>query len=387
MHMRTMLAAALGLAVSLVGPTIASAQEDPIKVGAIYPLTGGAGTQGLGIVQGIQAMAEIINEDGGVLGRKLQVITGDDESTPAVGVSRANELIAQDISVILEGWNSPVVLAMQPLFNRANILDFTTGAKADAILSGEGNPLHIRIGSPNDADGNVTADLIANKLKARRIAFLRQNDVFGAGAQEQIEAGLKRLNYEYEVVAEELFPFAQLDFRVAVTSVRNANPDVTLLINASAGAGMPALIRQVRELRVPGHIVVTPGQLTDTVPPVAGPAANGITSVGLYFANVEPFASDPINARFVKKVKEMFGYEPDHYPDQNVAFAVTALQIWAQAANELKTLDKTKLATHIRGGSFNDTVMGDVSFAENGQMRSRYYIFDVVDGKFVIRPE
>ncbi len=385
--MRTLFAAALGFAMLLVGPTIVPAQENPIKVGAVYPMTGGAGAQGLGIIQGIKAMAEIINEDGGVLGRKLQVLTGDDESTPAVGVSRANELIAQNVSVVLEGWNSPVVLAMQPLFNRANILDFTTGAKADAILSGEGNPLHIRIGSPNDADGDVTADLIANKLKARRIAFLRQSDVFGTNAQEQIEAALKRLKYDYEVVAVEPFPFAQLDFRVAVTNVRQAKPDVTLLINASAGAGMPALIRQVRELRVPGYIVVTPGQLTDTVIPLAGPAANGITSVGLYFANVEPFASNPTNVRFVNKVREMFKYAGDHYPDQNVAFAVTALQIWAQAASKLKTLDKVALATYIRGGSFEGTVMGDVSFLKNGQMRSRYYIFDVVGGKFVTRTQ
>ena len=66
----------------------------------------------------IQTMAALINESGGVLGRKIEIVSRDDESTPAVGVSRATELMSLGVSVIIEGWNSPVTLAMQPVIAR-----------------------------------------------------------------------------------------------------------------------------------------------------------------------------------------------------------------------------------------------------------------------------
>src|SRR5436305_703723 len=80
---------------------------------------------------------------------------------PAVGVSRANELISAGVSVIIEGWNSPVTLAMQPVISRAGGLDITAISKADPILSGEGNPLAIRLNSSNTQDGAVIANYIA----------------------------------------------------------------------------------------------------------------------------------------------------------------------------------------------------------------------------------
>ena len=46
---------------------------DPIKIGAIFPLSGGAGKQGQQVTQAIQAMASLINAGGGVLGRQIEV--------------------------------------------------------------------------------------------------------------------------------------------------------------------------------------------------------------------------------------------------------------------------------------------------------------------------
>ena len=65
---------------------------------------------------------------------------------------------------------------------------------------------------------------------------------------------------------------------------------------------------------------------------------------------------------------------------------VPALQVWAMAANELKTLDRTAIAKRIRGGSFKGTVMGDITFEPNGQLGSRHYLFTVQGGKIVVQP-
>ena len=359
-----------------------AAAQGTVKVGVIFPLSGGAGPQGQHVTQAIQSMAALINESGGVMGKQIEIVSRDDESTPAVGVSRANELIGQGVSVIIEGWNSPVTLAMQPVIARAGVLDITAISKADPILSGEGNPLAIRLNSSNSQDGAVIAQYIANS-KAKRVAFLTENDAYGNGAQASIEAELKKLNYAYEKVAEEKFPFTQADFRVALTNVRAANPDITVAINANEGLGMPATIRQARQSRLGGKLVAAVGTVAPSVIQVAGEAANGLIGADIYFPGVEPFASNPANKRFVAKTQEMFKYTPDKF----MALGATSLQVWAMAANELKTLDREAIAKRIRGGSFKGTVMGDISFEPNGQLKSRHYLFTVVDGKIAVQPQ
>jgi branched-chain amino acid transport system substrate-binding protein len=372
---RTFLAVA---ALALTGNAMA---QDTVKVGTIFPLSGGAGPQGQHVTQAITAMAAVINESGGVLGRKIELVTRDDESTPAVGVSRATELASAGVAVVIEGWNSPVTLAMQPVLARAGILDITAISKADPILSGEGNPLAIRLNSSNSQDGAVIANYIANVAKAQRVAFLTQNDAYGNGAQASIEAELKKLGHAYEKVAEEKFPFTQADFRVAITNVRAAKPDVTVAINANEGLGMPATIRQARQSRLPGQLVAAVGTVAPSVIAVAGDAANGLVGADIYFPAVEPFASSAANKRFIAKTEEMFKYTPDKF----MALGATALQVWAMAANELKTLDREAIAKRIRGGSFKDTIMGDVTFEPNGQLGSKHYLFTVQNGKIVVQ--
>lgn len=364
--------AAIGLA--------GAASAQPVKVGAIFPLSGGAGPQGQHLVKSIQTMAAMINESGGVLGRPIAIEARDDESTPAVGVSRANELISAGVAVVIEGWNSPVTLAMQPVLSRAGVLDITAISKADPILSGEGNPLAVRLNSSNSQDGAVIASHLANRLKAKRIAFMTQNDAYGNGAQASIEGELKKLNHAYEKVAEEKFPFTQADFRVALTNVKSANADAIVLINASEGLGMPAMIRQARQARITAPLVAAVGTMAPSVITVAGEAANGVSGADIYFPDVEPFASNPANQKFVAKMQELHKQPPDKF----MALGAAALQVWAMAANELKTLDREAIAKRIRGGTFKNTILGDMNFAPNGQLSSKHYVFTIQGQKMVV---
>lgn len=360
--------------------TASFAQDDPIKVGAIFPLSGGAGPQGQHIAEALEAMASMINEDGGVLGREIQLLIRDDESTPAVGVSRATELISEEVAVIIEGWNSPVTLAMQPVISRANILDITAISKADPILSGDGNPLPIRLNSSNSQDGEIIAQYIADSGHTR-VAFMTENGAYGEGAQASIEAALEAMGHEYEAVAVERFPFEQADFRVALTNVQSAEPDVTIAINANEGLGMPALIDQASRIQLSGELVAAVGTIAPSVIAIAGDSANGVIGADIYFPDVEPFASNEVNQRFVQRTEEMFDYTPDKF----MAIAAAALQVWAKAANEVESLDKEPVANRIRGGAFEGTILGDIQFEENGQLQSRHYLFDVVDQRIVVR--
>jgi branched-chain amino acid transport system substrate-binding protein len=373
--MNKTIALAIALTFGLAAP--AFAQQGPIKVGTIFPLSGGAGPDGQSVTNSVKLAIEQINEAGGLLGRKITLVSKDDESTPAVGVSRANEMIAEKVDVVIEGWNSPVTLAMQPIFARAGILDITAVSKSDLILAGESNPLAIRINSSNGFDAAVIAKYVVETLKAKTVSFLTQNDVYGNGFQTAVEAEFKKLNFVGQVVSTEKFAFKDTDFRVQLTNLKTTNPDAIVVTNSSNSSGLPAMVEQYRQADLKSSFVGAVGIMLPTVFKVAGDANNGVVSADIYFWNLPPFTSIPENTSFVAGFQKAYGVEPD----KSAALGAAALQVWARAVEGTKSLDRKTVAEAIRGKTIKGTVFGDATFLPNGQLQPRYVLFKVVDGK------
>jgi branched-chain amino acid transport system substrate-binding protein len=372
---RTVLA---GIAASSLVSSASAA--DTIKVGVIIPLSGGAGRQGQDVANSVQAMATLINEGGGVLGRQLEILVRDDESTPAIGVAKANELASAGASVVLEGWNSPVTLAMQSVLARADVLDITMISKADTILTSASNPLAIRLNSANAQDAAIIAKYVGGRMKTGRVVFVTENDAYGNGAQQGIEAEFKKAGLDLTIASTQKFPFAQTDFRVETTSVRDAKPDLVISINANEGAGLPAFLQQYAQAQVSAPLVCAVGTVSPSVIETAGKSADGLYSADIYFPNSEPFASDPENKRFVAQMQKQFKTTPDKY----MALAGAALQVWAKAAESAKSLERKAVAGAIRGKEIPGTIFGTARFDASGQLAHRYFVFTVKDSKIVV---
>lgn len=379
MRVMSLAAATVMVLGALVAGNVARA-ADPIQVGMLFPQSGGAGDDGQRITRAVQVMAEMINARGGVLGRPLQVVVLDDESTPAIGVAKANDMIARGVALVIEGYNSPVTLAIQPLLARADITDITVLSKADGILSGVGNPLAIRMNSSNAMDSAAIAEWLMKTAKAKRIAFASQNDAYGNGAQAGVEAELKKAGWSYEVVSQQGFPFTATDFRVAVTAIKDSKPDAVMVTDSSSGSGMPAFMQQYAQQQVTARLVAAVGTISPQVIEVAGAAANGVASSDIYFADVEPFRSNPQNQAFVAALAKDSKVIADKY----TALGAGALQVWAIAANQVKSLDREKVANAIRGHTLAGTIFGDAIFAANGQLQARFFPIVVQDGKIVV---
>ena len=367
----------LKLAAALLVAMTTQVLAQDIKVGTIFPLSGGAGPDGQSVTNAVKLAIEQINDKGGLLGRKIALVSKDDESTPAVGVSRANEMIAEKADVVIEGWNSPVTLAMQPILARAGILDITAVSKADLILGGESNPLAIRLNSSNGFDAAVIAKYVVETLKAKKVAFLTQNDVYGNGFQAAVEAEFKKLNFAGEVTTTEKFAFKDTDFRVQLTNLKTANPDAIIVTNSSNSSGLPAMVEQYRQADLKSAFVGAVGIMLPTVFKVAGDANNGIVSADIYFWDLPPFNAIPESNSFASAFKKAYGVEPD----KSAALGAAALQVWARAVEATKSLDRKTVAEAIRGKTLKGTIFGDATFLPNGQLQPHYVMFKVVDGK------
>lgn len=354
--------------------SIASAQDNPIKVGSIYPMSGPAGPSGIDASAAVRVQVNLINKKGGLLGRKLVVSQKDDEGTPAVGVSRANELIGESSDVIFEGRRSPVTLAMQPIIAAADVLDITCSAKAEAVLSGRGNPLAIRIISSNKIDANVIADHVIDS-KASRVAIMVENDAYGNDFLNLIQERLKDASRSIDIVAVEKFPFSSTDFRVPLTEVKSANSDMVIVINA-ATSGMLALIDQYKQAGIKAQFVSGITLLTPEVFDVAKDQLNGMIGGSGYLPKLPPLNEIPKAKEFAAAYKAETGREPG----EEAGIAAQAVSVWASAVEKTKSLDRKTVAAAIRGNTVNDTLFGDVEFDDKGQMLTKPSLFRVVDG-------
>ena len=95
-----------GVAV-LASPAVVKAQSDPIKLATLTPLTGAGGSYGPTMAKAAAAVVEEVNKAGGVLGRRIVLVSEDDQTSPEAGVRAARKLIDVDkVSAILGTWAS-----------------------------------------------------------------------------------------------------------------------------------------------------------------------------------------------------------------------------------------------------------------------------------------
>src|SRR6186997_17235 len=133
-------AALLSGVAAIVAPSALRAQTDPIRIATLTPLTGAGGPYGPSMAKVAAAVVEEVNAAGGVLGRKVQLVSEDDQTNPDAGVRAARKLIDVDkVSAIMGTWASAVTTAVAPLcWESKTFLCTVSGADSITLLPHQG---------------------------------------------------------------------------------------------------------------------------------------------------------------------------------------------------------------------------------------------------------
>ncbi len=143
----------------------------PIRIGLLAPLTGSGGAYGKEEETAAKAAAAHINAHGGVLGRPLEIVVADDETTPTAGVSAARKLIDVDGVVAITGvWSSAVALAVRPVALEKSVALLPVGS-ADELTEGDNKGLVWRFQTNGKNWGQAFAN-VAYKDGARTASIL-----------------------------------------------------------------------------------------------------------------------------------------------------------------------------------------------------------------------
>lgn len=352
---------------------VSETAKKPIKIGAIFSLTGNGAAYGEPARDGLKLAVEKINKDNGIKGRQVEVIYEDSRFDPKTAVSAYQSLAGRGINYFFSNGSSVSVALKTPVAIDNNFL-FEVGAVTP--LYRDGKPNTCRATLTADVSGKALGDFIAKTLKAKTVGFLTLSDEFGTSVRDNVSQTVK--GYDIEVVAEEGFAKDASDFRTQITKIKDKNPDALVVIPSAGQAEI--VFRQLRDLEWKGALV------SDNWTIVNQNLKDLSLVEGVYFSNYDWSAGakngEPIAAsEFKKAFYEKFQYDPPVI----AATAYDSAQILAKSLGAVGSADALMagewLTKNING--YNG-VTGSITLNDDCEGSRAVVIQEVKQGEFVL---
>ena len=352
---------------------VANAYGATAKIGVAGPFTGAYAMFGKQLWEGATLAAKNINAAGGINGRKVELIKGDDACEPKQAVAVANKFVEQyKVDAIVGHFCSSSTIPAARIYNDARTL-MITPASTNPKVTGMNYPMVFRTCGRDDQQGRVAAEFIAKRLKAKRVAIIHDKDTYGQGLADETRKNLKKAKIT-EVLYEGLTR-GEKDFGALVTKIKAKRADAVFFGGLHAEAGL--LIRQMRQQGVKAHFISGDGIVSDDFVVVAG----GTKFVnGVYMTYSREPRDEPAAAKIVATFRKR-GFEPEGY----TLYSYSAMQAIVAAmqqntAKADKRYDSMALAKWLKKNPVA-TVLGKKEWDKYGDLTAANYIIYKWDSK------
>src|SRR6201997_2739652 len=353
-----------GLAAGLAAPALmrsAWAQGATIKIGMCVPVTGPAAEQGLWAQNGAKLALAAVNKAGGVLGKQVELVIEDDQTTNPGIVLAFSKLAAQsDITAFLGSIRSTQVQAMAPDVLKLGKPVMIGGTNPG--LTHSGNPWLFRF-RPNDSySGRVIADFGVNTLGKKKWAIVHSTDAFGTAGGKALADALTKLGTP--AVLDQGYANQSQDFTPVVLAVKQSGADV-LGSYFTFENDLGIFARQLRQLGVNIPWVGSPSIVNITPLKLAGPALYGTYGVADYAED----SSDGSKA-FGKIYRDAVKVAPDNQS----SWTFDAINVLSQAINKAGSTDPGKIREAILATRKFAGAEGEYNFDQKGDGLHGYNI-------------
>lgn len=360
------------LSASLALPTLmgrASAQGATMKIGMCSPVTGPAAESGKYAQIGARIAVDAVNKAGGVLGKQVELIVEDDQTTNPGIVLAFSKLASQtDIVAFLGSIRSTQLHAMAPDALKVGKPVMIGGT--DPALTHMGNQWYFRF-RPNDSySGKVIADYGVNTLGKKKWAIVHSTDAFGTAGGKALTEALGKIPGA-SVALDQGYSNQSQDFTPVVLAIKKSGADVigTYMTNSQ---DLGIFAKQLRQLGVTATWVGSPSIVTDTAMKLAGESLHGTYGI----ADFNPDANAEAKI-FATAYRAKYNLEPDVYS----SWAYDALNVIATAMNTAKSTKPDDIRKAILGLQNWKGVEGSYTFDENGDGLRGYNIVKNEGGK------
>ena len=221
--MKRILAGAVALAA--IGAGSAALAQD-IKIGVLYPTSGGGAIYGGPAMVGHNLAVDEINAAGGINGRMLVTVARDSKLNPAAAASAAKEMVTKDgVDVLMGGLSSAVGLAISEVAKQEGVVYLATIPKTIQMTTSKLHPHVFRTSSNTDFEGDAMAQLV-KKIGGKKVCDIQLDYAYGHDLADGLKAALKRHAPDVEVVLDLRPKLRATDYNVFITQIMGAGCDV-----------------------------------------------------------------------------------------------------------------------------------------------------------------
>ena len=353
------------LTATLAGPAFigrATAQSATIKIGMCSPVTGPAAESGHYAQVGAKLALDAVNKAGGVLGKQVELIVEDDQTTNPGIVLAFSKLASQpDMVAFLGSIRSTQVHAMAPDVLKVGKPVMIGGT--DPALTHMGNPWLFRF-RPNDSySGSVIAEYGAKTLAKKKWAIVHSTDAFGTAGGKALTAALGKIDGA-SIVLDQGYANQSQDFTPVVLAIKQSGADI-LGSYFTFENDLGVFARQLRQLGVTIPYVGSPSIVNITALKLAGPALYGTFGVADYAED-----SSEGSKAFGKLYRDVAKVAPDNQS----SWTYDAITVLCMAIKKAGKTDPTAIRDAILSIRKHPGAEGEYNFDANGDGLHGYNI-------------
>jgi branched-chain amino acid transport system substrate-binding protein len=376
-HAVRLIALSATVALSLLGCTkkenstgSAAVEGDTIKIGEVGSMTGSEATFGTSTHNGIVLAFEKLNAAGGIKGKKLTLVSLDNQGKSDEAATAAEKLISQDkVLALLGEVASSRSLAMAPIAQKSKVPMITPSSTNPRVT--ETGDYVFRVCFIDPFQGSVMSKFAAETLKAKKVAILRDvKSDYSVGLSEVFTKEFKKAGGE--ILVDTSYSSGDMDFKSQLTAIRAKNPDAIYVPGYYTEVGLIA--RQARELGIKAPLMGGDGWDSPKLKEIAGKAIDGS-----YFSNhySEEDTSEPVR-NFIAEYKAKYG----EVPNGLAAMGYDAANVLADSLNRAKSFASADLRDAIAATKDFPGVTGIITLNAKRDVEKAAVVLKVADGKF-----
>ena len=364
------LVVSVGTATALMLALGAGSAWAQIKIGSAGPMTGQYAAFGEQLKRGAEMAVAEINAAGGVNGKKLELVIGDDACDPKQATAVANKMVSDKVVFVAGHFCSGSSIPASGIYHEAKVLQISpasTNPKFTDDAFDKGNKTVFRTCGRDDVQGVTVGNFIIKNHKGKRVAILHDKSAYGKGVADETKKALNKGGMKEAMY--EAYTDSDKDFTALINKMKQAKIDIIVLGGYHTAGAL--IIKQSREQGLGAQLIGFDSLETAEFAQLGGSATNGV----LMSFPPKP-ESDPKNAALVQKFKAQ-NYNPEGY----TLFSYAAIKVWADAANKAKSTDAAPVAAALRSTKF-DSAVGPLEFDQKGDIKNPVYdIYVWKDGK------
>ncbi|MBI4726111.1 branched-chain amino acid ABC transporter substrate-binding protein [candidate division TA06 bacterium] len=345
-----------------------------IKIGIAGPLTGEQGKAGQDLLHGVQLAVSECNDRGGVLGKRVVIIAGDDRADEREAQNIAQCLCDQGVAGVIGHYNSHCSISSSRIYNQRGIPQITPSS-TNPKFTEQGFVNVFRTCGRDDQQGRIAADYAFNTLKVKKVAVFSDGTTYGQGLVEEFKKSIllnnKPKKIEVTIVAEARIPVITEgkapDYGPLLDPLISYQPDL-IYFGGSYPEGA-RLIRQVKERRLAAAFMSGDAIASSELIKRGGAATEGI-----YFTFGPAVEEMPQAGRFYGSFKARYGelgpYSVYAYDAANVLLKSIKLAGTTNGDSLIKVIHSAKFAG----------AMGELEFDSAGDIKTAPYVLWTVKG-------